>query len=34
MSARITVNLQSPVPPYEQVRFQVSALAEIGRAHV
>ena len=30
MSARITVNLQSPVPPYEQVRFQVSALAAAG----
>ncbi|WP_312180049.1 GntR family transcriptional regulator [Arthrobacter sp.] len=30
MSARITVDLKSPVPPYEQIRGQVSALAASG----
>lgn len=30
MSARISVDLDSPVPPYEQIRGQVSALADSG----
>ncbi|MBD7995114.1 GntR family transcriptional regulator [Arthrobacter sp. Sa2CUA1] len=30
MSARISVDLESPVPPYEQIRGQVSALAASG----
>ncbi|MET4058654.1 GntR family transcriptional regulator [Arthrobacter sp. UYP6] len=30
MSARITVDLKSPIPPYEQIREQVSALAAHG----
>ncbi|MER1995697.1 MAG: GntR family transcriptional regulator [Arthrobacter sp.] len=30
MSAQIRVDLASPVPPYEQIRSQVSALAATG----
>ncbi|MBD8043935.1 GntR family transcriptional regulator [Arthrobacter sp. Sa2BUA2] len=30
MSARISVDLQSPVPPYEQIRVQISTLAASG----
>jgi len=30
MSAEISVDLESPVPPYEQIRGQVSALAASG----
>ena len=30
MSAHISVNLESPVPPYEQIRSQVSELAASG----
>ncbi|GAA1342986.1 GntR family transcriptional regulator [Arthrobacter roseus] len=34
MSTRVTVDLSSPTPPYEQIRVQISTLISLGKIAV